>query len=128
MPHVGHFEIHAADPAQAAAFYAHVFGWTCVHHANIDYWTVDTGEAGSTGLNGGIFRRRGPAPSPGQAVNAFVCSVTVDDLDAYFASALRHGATSAVARFAIPFVGYAAYVTDPAGNLLGLMQPDPAAR
>jgi hypothetical protein len=127
-PRVTHFEIHAADPAKAAAFYSAVFGWRCVHHAQIDYWTVDTDEGNAPGINGGIVRRRGPAPADGQPVNAFVCTVAVGDLDAYFAKALAHGGGQAVPRFTIPHVGFAAYVKDPDGNILGLMQSDPAAR
>ena len=36
------------------------------------------------------------------------------------------GATVAVPLDAVPGVGWLAYITDPAGNLFGLMQPDEA--
>ena len=94
---VVHFEIHAADPERAAQFYRSVFGWEITKWGGpADYWLCSTGPADSPGINGGLLLRRGPAPSEGQAVNAFVCTLQVDQLDDAWTNALAQGATPAV--------------------------------
>jgi len=126
MPRVVHFEIHAAEPERAVAFYAGLFDWRFQQWAGQPYWLLTTGEDGP-GINGGLVLRRGPAPGEAQPVNAFVCTVDVPDLDRYLARALGLGGGEAVPKMAVPGVGWLAYVKDTEGNLLGLMQPDPAA-
>ncbi|NWG52337.1 MAG: VOC family protein [Hydrogenophilaceae bacterium] len=123
MGRVIHFEIHAAEPERAAAFYERVFGWRFQPLPALDYWLVHTGEG--EGISGGMIRRRGPGPRPGQAVNAFVCSIAVADLDATLAIALDGRPEAlAVAKTAIPGVGWQAYVHDVEGNIIGLHQAD----
>jgi predicted enzyme related to lactoylglutathione lyase len=126
MARVVHFEIHAADPERAARFYESVFGWSFNHMPAIDYWTIATGEG--PGINGGMLRRRGDAPAQGQAVNAHVCTVGVDDLDASIRAALDAGAAMALPRMAIPNVGHVAYLIDTEGNIFGVYQDDPKAQ
>jgi predicted enzyme related to lactoylglutathione lyase len=129
MPRVVHFEIHASDPERAVAFYRELFGWTLQKwEGPMDYWLVGTGAAPAPGIDGGLVRRRGPAPAEGQAVNAFVCTVDVDQLDETLARAAALGATTAVPKMAVPGVGWLAYVKDPDGNILGLMQADAMAQ
>lgn len=127
MARVVHFEIHADDPARAARFYERVFGWRIQHNAAMDYWLIQTGESGP-GINGGMLRRRGERPQQGQAVNAFMCTIGVDDLDASMAAGLDAGATVALPRMAIPNVGYVGYLVDTEGNIFGLHQADPNAK
>jgi predicted enzyme related to lactoylglutathione lyase len=126
MPRPVHFEIHASDPTGLVGFYADVFGWTITHIPSLNYWTIDTGTG--EGINGGLMRRHGPAPAAGSPVNAFVCSLGIDDVDASVARALVAGGTLALAKMTIPGVGYVAYVKDPDGNILGLHQADRAAK
>ena len=128
MPRVVHFEIHAADPARAAKFYADLFGWDIQKFDGPwDYWLITTGAEGTRGINGGMVPRRGPAPTEGQAVNAYVCTVEVPNLDESFAKALTLGATVALPKMPIPGIGWLAYIKDPEGNILGMMQPDEQA-
>lgn len=126
MARVVHFEVHAENPERAVAFYERVFGWRFQHVPAIDYWMIATGDG--PGIDGGLLRRRGPAPTQGQAVNAFVCTLGVDNVDASVAAALEAGATMAVPKMAIPNVGHVAYVVDTEGNILGIYQDDPNAR
>lgn len=125
MARVVHFEIHAADPERAAQFYQAAFGWRATHIPALDYWMLATGEG--PGIDGGLLRRRGPEPSEGQPVNAFVCTLGVDNLDAALAGALAAGGTLAVPRMPIPGVGYVAYMKDTEGNIFGLHQEDASA-
>ena len=127
MPRVVHFEIHADDPDRAAGFYASLLGWRFDKWGEQDYWLVTTGPDTERGINGGMIRRRGPRPSDGQPVNAYVCTVELPDLDACLTKAAELGAASAVPKMPIPGVGWLAYVKDSEGNILGLMQPDPSA-
>jgi len=125
MARVVHFEIHAANPERAAQFYTEAFGWRFQHIPEIDYWMVMTGEG--PGIDGGMLRRRGPAPTEGQAVNAHMCTIGVDDLGAALKQAEAAGAKTAVPRMAIPGVGHVAYLVDPEGNIFGVYQEDRSA-
>jgi predicted enzyme related to lactoylglutathione lyase len=121
-----HFEIHAGDPERAARFYRTVLGWSVEQWGDQPYWIVVTGAEDQPGINGGLLPRRGPAPESGQPVNAFVLTVQVEDLDATLASAAAEGATTALEKDFMAGVGWIAYVHDPEGNLLGLLQPEEA--
>src|SRR4051794_21018353 len=124
-----HFEIHAANPERAVAFYQTLFDWKITKWAGpMDYWLISTGPDGTPGINGGLVLRRGPAPAEGQPVNAFVCTAAVDDVDASVQKALAHGGALALPKMPIPGVGWLAYVKDTEGNILGLMQNDPNAK
>ncbi|HEY2346926.1 MAG TPA: VOC family protein [Xanthomonadaceae bacterium] len=128
MPRVVHFEIQGTQPEALSRFYSDLFGWKCTQWGGAPYWLVETGPDGERGINGGLLPRNGPPPVHGAGVNAFVCTVEVPALDEYFARALALGGTMAVPKMPIPSVGWLVYVKDPDGNILGLMQPDPAAR
>jgi len=128
MGRVVHFEIHASDPERLAGFYRELFGWTVQKwDGPMDYWMVMTGDDSTPGIHGGLMRRHGDAPADGQAVNAFVCTVDVDDLDATIARATMLGGSIALPRQAIPGVGWLAYIKDLDGSLLGLMESDESA-
>jgi len=122
-----HFEIHATDPEQAAGFYREVLGWRVDRWGDEDYWLVVTGPDDQPGINGGLLPRRGPAPEKDQAVNASVLTHGGEDIDATLAAAQERGATIALPKDHMPGVGLLAYIHDPDGNLLGLLQPDPPA-
>lgn len=123
MPRVVHFEIHAEEPERAMAFYARLFGWTFQKwDGPMDYWNIVTGPDDEPGINGGLIRRRGPAPADGQPVNSYVCTVEVGSVDDCVAGALSAGGTLAIAKFPIPGIGWMAYVKDTEGNILGLIE------
>jgi predicted enzyme related to lactoylglutathione lyase len=126
MPRPIHFEIHASDPAKVVKFYADVFDWKINHIPQMDYWLIDTGHG--DGINGGLMKRHGPSPFKDNPVNAFVCSLGVDSVDKYVERALKAGGTMALPKMAIPGVGWQAYVKDPDENIVGIHQPDPAAK
>jgi len=135
MNRVVHFEIHAANPERAAAFYGQVFGWDIrewtlpgveIPAAN-RYWLVNTGSEPAPGINGGILVRRGAPPADGQAVNAYVCTIGVASVDESVDKALAAGGTVAVPKMPIKGVGWLAYCKDPEGNIFGLMHDDPNA-
>lgn len=134
MNRVVHFEIHAEDPKRAAAFYTAVFGWKIEQWGDQPYWMIVTGEEDKEnpskypGINGGLMIRKGPAPTEGQAVNAYVCSVTIENIDETIQKIEAAGGTMAVAKFAFPGMAYQAYYKDTEGNIFGLHQPDENAK
>jgi len=128
MSRVMHFEIHATKPQALIDFYSALFGWTFQHFpGGQDYWLITPGPDGSPGINGGLVPRRGAAPAHGAPVGAFVCTVAVDALDPHVEKSLTLGASIALPKMAIPGVGWLAYIIDPDGNILGIIQPDMSA-
>jgi predicted enzyme related to lactoylglutathione lyase len=124
MSRAVHFEIHAANPPALIDFYTSLFGWTFNKWEGGDYWMIHTGPDEQPGINGGLMPRRGELPAPLAAVNAFVITVDVDDVDSCVARALKAGGTLALPKMAVPGIGWLAYVKDPDGNIFGMMQTD----
>lgn len=135
MPRPVHFEIHASDPATVQQFYEQLFGWSFHQWGGQPYWLVGTGDGNpmagipstEPGIDGGLVARQGSPAADGQPVNAWVVTVDVPDCRQYLERALALGATVALPLDAVPGVGWLAYIKDPDGNLLGLMQSDPTA-
>lgn len=125
MPRVIHFEIHAEQPERGIAFYQRLFGWEFTKWPGpVDYWTIRTGSE-APGIDGGLVRRRGTID--GEAVIAYVCTVDVTSVDDTVRQLASLGGTMALAKMAIPGVGWLAYAKDTEGNIFGFMQNDPAA-
>ncbi len=119
-----HFEIHAQDAERAAKFYKEVFDWKIDKWPGMEYWMVMTDEQGSKepGISGGLLIRKGPAPVDGQAVNAFVCTAQVDDIDATIEKIIKAGGTEALPKYMIGDMAWQAYYKDLDGNIFGVHQ------
>jgi predicted enzyme related to lactoylglutathione lyase len=92
------------------------------------YWLITTGEPGARGIDGALVPRRGPAPVEGQAVNAFVCTVDVSNINQFLTKVGAAGGTIALPKMPVPGVGWLAYAKDTEGNIFGMMQNDPNAK
>jgi predicted enzyme related to lactoylglutathione lyase len=126
MARVVHFEIHADNPERAVAFYRNVFDWQITQFGGpMNYWLVTTGADNEPGINGAILQRQGPIN--GDSVIAYVCTISVAEIDATIARATAEGATEALAKMAVPGIGWLAYFKDTEGNIFGILQPDQAA-
>lgn len=129
MNRVVHFEIHAKDGDKMQQFYTEVFGWkiTNLGEQMGNYRMIVTGEdmPGEQwhGINGGITPRMGNIPESGQPVNAFVCTISVDQLDNYIDKVKKAGGSIALEKMDVQGVGWLAYCKDPEGNIFGLLQP-----
>jgi predicted enzyme related to lactoylglutathione lyase len=129
MSRAVHFEIHASNPQALIAYYTALFGWAFNKWEGGDYWLIHTGPEDKPGIHGGLMPRRGPLPDPNAAVNAFVVTVDVEDIDAALerAAAPGSGGMVAVPKMAVPGIGWVGYAKDPDGNIFGMMQEDPEA-
>jgi hypothetical protein len=124
MNPVIHFEIHAARPEDAAKFYSDVFGWQVKKwEGPFPYWLVYTKSEKGNGIDGAIVSRQGPAPDDGAPVNAFVCTIVVDSLDASIAKVKVSGGRVTVEKMEVPTIGWLAYAKDPEGNIFGMLEP-----
>jgi uncharacterized protein len=129
MPRPIHFEIHAGDPQRAISFYSQLFRWTFTKwESPMDYWLIKTGEPGTMGIDGGLLPRQGEAPTPMQALKAFVCTVDVPDLAATLKRVVELGGKVVVPTMPIPTVGWLAYAIDTETNVFGMMQMDASAK
>jgi uncharacterized protein len=117
-----HFEIHASEPEAIIGFYSGLFGWTFSRWGTEPYWLADTGPDGP-GINGAVVQRRGDKPPTGQPANAFVVTVEVDELDPALEKARSLGGSIVVEKQQVPGVGWLAYLNDPDGNVLGILEP-----
>ena len=122
MSRVIHFEIPAAEPDRAAAFYGKVFGWKFDKWPGpMEYWMVTTGKEGEVGINGGMMKKPGGIASTTNTIG-------VDSVDDAVAAVLKAGGTNVMPKTPIPTVGYFAYCEDTEGNMFGVMQADPNAK
>jgi predicted enzyme related to lactoylglutathione lyase len=118
---VVHFEIPFENGDQARAFYQNAFGWVIMPMPEMDYTIVSTGPTGDQGptepgyIGGGLMQRSEPFQGP-------VIVVDVDDIDASLAKIEDLGGTTLRPRMEVGDMGFAAYFTDPEGNLMGLWQ------
>jgi predicted enzyme related to lactoylglutathione lyase len=126
-PRVVHFEIHATDPERLIDFYVSLFGWSFTKAEGMDYWLIGTGPADEPGIDGGLVKRPVPGPVDSPALNAFPCTVQVDSVDGTLAKAGELGGAVALPKMPVGGVGWLAYIKDPDGNILGLLEPDLAA-
>jgi uncharacterized protein len=127
MGRVIHFEIHATDPEVLVTYYAAMLGWEFEPQQGIEYWLIHTGPRGEPGIDGGLLRRPVPGPAGGPVLNAFVCTVEVPSLADALARNEALGGEVALPRMPVTGMGWLAYVKDPDGNILGLLEADPSA-
>lgn len=129
MNRVVHFEIHAKDMDKMQKFYQGVFGWEIKDMGPQmgNYRLVTTGLDAPgkewTGINGGMVPRKGDISMEPCAVNAFVCTIEVENIDQTLDKIEKAGGVVATDKIDIPGVGILAYRKDPEGNIFGVMQP-----
>ncbi len=130
MNRIVHFEIQADEPERAIKFYQSVFGWEFPKWLDEPpYWGILTAPQDSQepGINGGLLKRPAPAPRPEQGINAFVCTVQVDDFDATAKKIEAAGGIVALPKHPIMGIAWQGYFLDTEGNTFGIHQQDEKA-
>lgn len=122
MPRVIHFEIPVDDIDRSIAFYEKVFGWKFTKWDGPQlYYLVSTGPKDQPGIDGGLLKKRDPR-------QPMANTIQVENVDATVKAVEKNGGQCVLPKMPIPGVGWLAYITDPEGNVHGVMQPDPAAK
>jgi uncharacterized protein len=119
---VVHFEIPFDEGDRARRFYAEAFGWQLQGMPGMGYTLVTTGPSGDEGptepgfVNGGMMSREdSPSPAP-------ILVVDVDSIDDTLARVGDLGGRTLRGREPVGDMGFAAYLADPEGNVIGLWE------
>jgi predicted enzyme related to lactoylglutathione lyase len=119
---VVHFEIPHDDGDRARRFYAEAFGWQLQGMPGMGYTLVMTGPTGDQGpsepgfVNGGMMAREdSPSPAP-------IVVVDVDSIDDTLGRISGLGGSTVRAKEPVGDMGFAAYVSDSEGNVIGLWE------
>jgi uncharacterized protein len=119
---VVHFEIPFDEGDRARRFYAEAFGWQLQGMPGMGYTLVTTGPSGDEGptepgfVNGGMMSREdSPSPAP-------ILVVDVDSIDDTLARVGALGGRTLRGREPVGEMGFAAYLADPEGNVIGLWE------
>lgn len=118
---IGWFEIGTDDPAAARAFYGDLFRWA-FSDDEPGYSMVVTGHP----LMGGIRHTDTPQP-PGMRRTLAAFCVQVADVPATVRRAEELGGKVQSPPVEAPNGLVSAYILDPAGNMVGVFSPPPAA-
>ena len=120
---VVHFEIPYDDGDRARGFYKAAFDWEIVQMPEMGGYTlVMTGPSGEQGpteagfINGGMLSREM------SATRHPVVVVDVPSIDATLERIPELGGSVVAGKTAVGEMGFAAYVSDPEGNVVGLWE------
>ena len=119
---VVHFEIPFDDGDRARGFYKELFGWQLMEMPEMSYTIVMSGPSNDQGpteswcINGVMLSRQQAATS------GPVLVVDVDSIDATLERIGGMGGSTVVGKTAVGDMGFAAYFTDPEGNVMGLWE------
>ena len=122
---VVHFEIPFDDGDRARGFYKELFGWQVMEMPEMSYTIVSTGPSGDQGptepgyIGGGMLSRQQAATSGPVVV------IDVDSIDEPLQRSSQMGGSTVVGRTPVGDMGFAAYFTDPEGNVIGLWETAP---
>jgi uncharacterized protein len=119
---VVHFEIPFDDGERAQEFYRQAFGWQLQSMPGMDYTMVSSGPSGDTGptepgfINGGMMSRQdSPSASP-------ILVVDVESIDDALNLVGELGGKTLRGKEPVGDMGFAAYLADPEGNVIGLWE------
>jgi predicted enzyme related to lactoylglutathione lyase len=119
---VVHFAVYCDDAERAITFYGDVFSWSFEPWGPPGYWKISTGgKASDPGVAEGALSQRTEPRGEGTP-NAYRCTITVADLDAFMKAVEQHGGTVRQPVADIPNIGRVVEFLDTEGNLACLMQ------
>lgn len=123
MSRVVHFEVPSSDLAASRKFYENVFGWKITKwEGPIEYWLITTGAPDAPGIDGGL------GGATANELKGTVNTVEVVDLDEAIKKVAANGGQVVMPKGEIPGVGWLAYVREPGGAVLGMIQNLPESK
>ncbi len=115
-----HWELMGPDGDKLAAFYGELFGWSLAPSPGFDAYNMTTEE--ETGIGGAIGQGNENMP---QYQTIYI---QVDSVEEHLGKAEGAGGTTVVPRTVVPGMVAFGLFTDPAGNLVGIVEAEtPAA-
>lgn len=123
MDSVIHFEIPAGNVRRAQSFYKSVFKWKINPMPEMDYTIVQTAPFNKKtmmpqrpgSINGGVMKR-------GKLVKGPVITINVRSIEATQKMVVRNGGKVAQKKMKVGDMGWASYIRDSEGNIIGLWQ------
>lgn len=109
-----HFELMGPDGAALSGFYQGLFGWNAEEVPGYGGYHLVSAE--ETGVGGAVGTGNEHMPS------YMTMYVEVESVDAHLAKAAAGGATVVVPRTVVPGMASFGLFTDPAGNLVGVVE------
>ena len=120
---VVHFEIPYDDGDRARGFYKAAFDWEIVQMPEMGGYTlVMTGPSGEQGPTEAGFINGGMLPREQAATRGPVLVVDVDSIEESLSRIGQLGGSTVVGKTPVGDMGFAAYFTDPEGNVMGLWE------
>jgi predicted enzyme related to lactoylglutathione lyase len=125
MNTVGYFEIHSSHPSRELSFYQTVFGWRFFMEENLplEYYRIETDS-----INGGLLKRPAQVPPIESGINAFCCSIQVENFDKTQELILQNSGQVALPKFALPGKCWQGYFLDADNNVFGIFEVDENAK
>ena len=122
MPKFVHIDISADRPERAAEFYRQAFGWAATRlDGPVPYWLVAVDSADPGAIGAGIGQRTEPWQST-------VPTIDVADADEAAAAIVAAGGTIVIPKTLIPGVGQLVTFKDTEGNVMAVLESDPAGQ
>lgn len=118
---IRYFEIQLSNPEREIMFYNAVFGWVLTKDDNlpIEYYRIATNT-----INGGLLKRPNKIPPQEFGINAFVCSIQVENFNLTSEQILHLGGQIAMPKFAITGRCWQGYFLDQDNNTFGIFEVD----
>jgi predicted enzyme related to lactoylglutathione lyase len=119
---VVHFEIPFDDGDRARSFYKEIFGWQVMEMPEMSYTIVTSGPSNDQGPTESGYINGGMLPRTQASTAGPVIVVDVDSIDQTLERIGGQGGTTVVGKTPVGDMGFAAYFTDPEGNVVGLWE------
>jgi len=119
---VVHFEIPFDDGDRARGFYKDLFGWQAMEMPEMSYTIVTTGPSNDQGPTESGYINGGMLPRQQAATRSPVLVVDVDSIESTLERVGSMGGSTVVGKTPVGDMGFAAYFTDPEGNVIGLWE------
>ncbi len=124
---VVHFEVPFDDGDRARSFYKEAFDWQVMEMPEMGYTIVMTGPSNDSGPTESGFVNGGMLSREQAATRGPVVVLDVDDIETTLEKIGSLGGSTVVGKTPVGDMGFAAYFTDPEGNVMGLWESAPSS-